>query len=111
MSLDEKTDAGISEVERRPSSNTPPSTAESGKEDLLDGELLSEDVRPAAERRLVRILDMRLLPTIILIYIMNYIDVSSLLNGVVLISTHCTTACCCDCCETQGLGARSRSIW
>ncbi|KAI0741207.1 MFS general substrate transporter [Earliella scabrosa] len=74
MSLDEKTDAGISEVERRPSSNTPPSTAESGKEDLLDGELLSEDVRPAAERRLVRILDMRLLPTIILIYIMNYID-------------------------------------
>lgn len=41
-----------------------------------DGELLAEDVRPAAERRLVRMLDMRLLPTIVLIFIMNYIDVS-----------------------------------
>ncbi|KAH9942232.1 MFS general substrate transporter [Epithele typhae] len=41
---------------------------------LPDGELLAEDVRPEAERRLVRILDMRLLPTIILIFIMNYID-------------------------------------
>ena len=41
-----------------------------------DDELLAADVRVAAERRLVRYLDMRLLPTIILIFIMNYIDVS-----------------------------------
>ena len=37
---------------------------------------LSSDVRVAAERHLVRTLDMRLLPTIIIIFIMNYIDVS-----------------------------------
>lgn len=40
-----------------------------------DGILLRADVRPAAERSLVRKMDMRLLPTIILIFIMNYIDV------------------------------------
>jgi len=33
--------------------------------------------RLLAERRLVRKLDMRLIPTIFIIYIMNYIDVSS----------------------------------
>ena len=44
-------------------------------ESLPDGELLADDVRPAAERRLVRMLDMRLLPSILVIFIMNYIDV------------------------------------
>ena len=44
---------------------------------LLYGDLLSPEVRVDAERHLVRKLDMRLLPTIILIYIMNYIDVST----------------------------------
>lgn len=34
--------------------------------------------RAIAERKLVRKLDMRMLPTIVLIYIMNYIDVSPL---------------------------------
>ncbi len=43
--------------------------------ELPDGELLAPDVRPSAEGQLVRMLDMRLLPTIILIFIMNYIDV------------------------------------
>lgn len=70
MSLDEKQDIGVEHVEVRP-----PSTG-SG-EGLKDGELLAQDVRPSAERRLVRMLDMRLLPTIILIFIMNYIDVSA----------------------------------
>ncbi|RDX53994.1 MFS general substrate transporter [Lentinus brumalis] len=42
--------------------------------ELPDGELLAPDVRPSAEGQLVRMLDMRLLPTIILIFIMNYID-------------------------------------
>lgn len=32
--------------------------------------------RKQAEKRLVRLLDMRLLPTVVLIIIMNYIDVS-----------------------------------
>ena len=45
---------------------------------LPDGELLEPEVRVRAERRLVRTLDMRLLPTIIVIFIMNYIDVSSI---------------------------------
>lgn len=40
--------------------------------------LLTVDRRPAAEQALVRKLDTRLLPTIVAIYIMNYIDVSSL---------------------------------
>ena len=43
---------------------------------LLYGDLLSPEVRVDAERHLVRKLDMRLLPTIVLIYIMNSIDVS-----------------------------------
>jgi len=42
-----------------------------------DSELLSADARPAAERRLVRQLDLRLMPTIIAIFIMNYIDRSA----------------------------------
>lgn len=42
-----------------------------------DDELLTPERRPAAERQLVRKLDMRLLPTIIVIFIMNYIDVST----------------------------------
>lgn len=36
--------------------------------------------RLLAERKLVRKLDMRVMPTIILIYIMNYIDVSAYLS-------------------------------
>lgn len=42
-----------------------------------DGDLLSADARPQAEQRLVRQLDLRLMPTIIIIFIMNYIDVST----------------------------------
>ena len=40
-----------------------------------DGVLLENDKRASAERRLVKKLDHRLLPTIIVIYIMNFIDV------------------------------------
>jgi hypothetical protein len=40
-----------------------------------DGVLLENDQRASAERRLVKKLDHRLLPTIVVIYIMNYIDV------------------------------------
>ena len=40
-----------------------------------DGVLLENDKRAAAEKRLVKKLDHRLLPTIVVIYIMNYIDV------------------------------------
>lgn len=39
-----------------------------------DGELLLPGVRQHAERNLVRKLDFRLLPTIVLIFILNYID-------------------------------------
>lgn len=40
-----------------------------------DGVLLEHDQRASAERLLVKKLDHRLLPTITVIYIMNYIDV------------------------------------
>ena len=40
-----------------------------------DGVLLEKDKRVSAERRLVKKLDYRLLPTVVLIFIMNYIDV------------------------------------
>lgn len=39
-------------------------------------QILETQRRSLAERQLVRKLDMRLLPTIFLIYIVNYIDVS-----------------------------------
>jgi hypothetical protein len=42
----------------------------------VDGELLHPDIRESAEKKLVRKLDCRLMPTIIVIYLMNYIDVS-----------------------------------
>ena len=45
-----------------------------------DGVLLENDKRSSAERRLVRKLDYRLLPTIVVIYIMNFIDVRQLLR-------------------------------
>lgn len=38
-------------------------------------QILDAENRKKAERRLVRKLDMRLMPTIVLIFIMNYIDV------------------------------------
>lgn len=71
MSLNEKDKVSITQVERRPS------TAASDSERSEDGDLLNLDVRAAAERKLVRMLDWRLLPTIVLIFIMNYIDVSA----------------------------------
>ena len=40
-----------------------------------DGVLLENDIRASAERRLVKKLDLRLLPAIVVIYIMNFIDV------------------------------------
>ena len=40
-----------------------------------DGVLLEDDKRASAERQLVKKLDHRLLPTVAVIYIMNYIDV------------------------------------
>ena len=40
-----------------------------------DGVLLESDKRASAERRLVKKLDYRLLPTIIVIFIMSFVDV------------------------------------
>ena len=59
----------IDSIERKVSSVLP--------EDDRDGELLGP-LRKSAEKELVRKLDMRLLPTIVVIFIMNYIDVSLL---------------------------------
>ncbi len=46
------------------------------KIDDADGELLLPERRSVAEKKLVRMLDLRLLPTIVLVFILNYIDVS-----------------------------------
>lgn len=45
-----------------------------------DGELLLPGIRQKAEKTLLRKLDTRLLPTILLVFILNYIDVSSRTN-------------------------------
>lgn len=45
-----------------------------------DGFLLTADQRQSAEKKLVRKLDRRVLPTIVAIYIMNYIDVCVYFN-------------------------------
>ncbi|OBZ69787.1 hypothetical protein A0H81_10482 [Grifola frondosa] len=67
IKVQEKDGVLVEHVERKSSPSADPVMME-------DGELLAMDVRPAAERELVRKLDMRLLPTIIVIFIMNYID-------------------------------------
>jgi hypothetical protein len=46
-------------------------------EDHDEEYIMHPEIRQAAERRLVRKLDFRLLPTIVVIFIMNYIDVSA----------------------------------
>lgn len=86
MSPVSKQDGSEVYVEHRESSSeqdTYPNKVQDG--DAYDGEdaqLLSPDIRASAERRLVRKLDSRLLPTIVLIFIMNYIDVSNHINHV-----------------------------
>ena len=53
-----------------------------------DDVLLAPENRALAEKRLVRLLDMRLLPTVILIYLMNYIDVCfSSLTGLSILTS------------------------
>ena len=69
-STDEKYDVKVEHVESKVSS-----TEVVNIEDE-DGELLLPGRREQAEKKLVRKLDFRLLPTIILIFILNYIDVS-----------------------------------
>lgn len=46
------------------------------QEEPDDFVLLKEEYRKAAERDVVRKLDMRLMPTVVVIFLMNYIDVS-----------------------------------
>ena len=50
-------------------------TGSHASDPIDDGVLLETDKRVSAERQLVKKLDYRLLPTIVVIYIMNYIDV------------------------------------
>ena len=107
MSFDEKDKVSIAQVERRPSAAS----------SLDDGELLALDVRAAAERRLVRILDWRLLPTIVLIFIMNYIDVSNVFKILTCLCIAAVangwlgyTADRGDCSQTQGARTGSRNV-
>jgi hypothetical protein len=52
-------------------------SSKSSTENVIDDDfkLLTADARQAGERALVRKLDRRLMPTIIFIYLLNYIDV------------------------------------
>lgn len=74
-----------------------------------DSELLDPEVRPSAERKLVRTLDMRLMPTIIVIFILNYIDVRSSFFLIEHILNRIRKACCCNSCKTTRLDAGSPS--
>lgn len=53
-----------------------------------DQEILLGEARRAVERRLVRKLDFRLLPTVVVIYLMNYIDV-----GCIMCMEQCMMGC------------------
>lgn len=65
-----------------------------GHEDLEDhGFLLDANRRPSAEKALLRKLDYRVLPTIVVIYIMNYIDVSYMIFNLEN-RAHCILAYC-----------------
>ncbi|RDX53992.1 MFS general substrate transporter [Lentinus brumalis] len=68
MSIQEKEDIAVECHEH----GLPPSCSLSAEHP--DGELLALDIRPAAERQLVRTIDRCLLPVLIFIYFMNYID-------------------------------------
>ncbi|CAL1711297.1 unnamed protein product [Somion occarium] len=59
---DEKLSVDVKHVEHDP------------KVEDSDGELLAPERRALDEKHLVRMLDLRLLPTIVLVFIMNYID-------------------------------------
>jgi hypothetical protein len=67
QNAERKDDASVEQLEKTPRDVT----AEGA-----DTEFLAAHIRPSAEKHLVRILDLRLLPTIILVFILNYIDVS-----------------------------------
>jgi len=71
MDITEKEKESVSIEENAPSENDSPS--------LPDLPMPGTPERRLAERRLVRKLDSRLLPTIVVIYLMNYIDVRQLL--------------------------------
>ncbi|KAJ3549791.1 hypothetical protein NM688_g5141 [Phlebia brevispora] len=75
--IDEKDASSDEQVEAK---KFPPDVIDS------DSELLLPSRRPVAEKKLVRMLDMRLLPTIVLIFILNYIDRTAIsaarLNGI-----------------------------
>ncbi len=74
MSKDESEVSAVS-LDHSSHTNFAPCTNSLAYHASLHGDLLAKDVRPAAERQLVRMLDARLLSTVILIYILNYIDV------------------------------------
>ncbi|KAI0767036.1 MFS general substrate transporter [Fomes fomentarius] len=78
MSKDESEAVAVS-IDHSSHTSFVPSTNPLACHDSLHGDLLAKDVRPAAERKLVRMLDTRLLLTVILIYIMNYIDRSAII--------------------------------
>ena len=112
---DEKHDKATDHIDDVPRGKSPSVVSSQ----LPDGELLAPDVRPTAERRLVWTLDTRLLPTIIVIFIMNYIDVSSpALTGIRSVAlytlngdTGAHTACCSDVRSAQRAHRRPRAIW
>ena len=73
--------------------------------------LMNAEVRASAEKKLVRKLDMRLISTIILIYIMNYIDVRLVASPVPVFVSYETLENSSDYSQVEGVGARSWINW
>ena len=73
--------------------------------------LMNAEVRASAEKKLVRKLDMRLISTIILIYIMNYIDVRLVASPVLVFISNETPENSSDYSQVEGVGARSWVNW
>ena len=69
--------------------------------------LMNAEVRASAEKKLVRKLDMRLISTIILIYIMNYIDVRLVASPVLVYASNETSENSSDYSQVERVGARS----
>ena len=66
-----------------------------------DGVFLESNKRASAESRLLKKLDRRLLPTIVVIFIMNFIDVRQPLDSIFCVFTDLYVANSCDICQAR----------
>jgi hypothetical protein len=77
--------------------------------DSDDFRLLTAENRKAGERSLIRKLDSRLMPTAVVIYLLNYIDVCHFYFMKDRVLTFCV-ACRCHCCAAARFRGRPRVV-